>query len=403
MDRSGVERVVVIGGGYAGTIAANRLGAETGVEVTMINPRPDFVERIRLHQAAARSGDALADYADLLRPAVRLVIDTVTDIDTGARTVTLASGGELPYDRLVYAVGSAADTRQASGIDGAAEYGFRVDNWESAQRLRDRLDQQSAQAPVIVVGGGLTGIEMAAELGEQGRSVQLLCTAFGPDVSARGRRAIRRTLEAVGVRIVEHARVSRIEAESITYRVGTDAPLAAPCAVAIVAVGFSMPDLAARSGLAVDRDGRLRTDETLTSVDDVRIVGVGDAVAPGGHPLRMSCQAAIPLGAQGANTVLARIAGREPAPIDQGFVGRCISLGRTAGLFDVAHRDDDPAGVVVSGRAGAVVKERVCRGTLWSLRWESRHSGSRLWLSAGRRGRRARAIAAVDSVTDAAS
>ncbi|EUA29995.1 NADH dehydrogenase domain protein [Mycobacterium xenopi 4042] len=73
--------------------------------------------------------------------------------------------------------------------------------------------------------------------------------------------------------------------------------------------GFGVPDLAARSGLSTDALGRLLTDETLTSIDDPRIVAAGDAAAPSGQPLRMSCQAAGPLGVQAANTVLARIAG----------------------------------------------------------------------------------------------
>ena len=77
----------------------------------------------------------------------------------------------------------------------------------------------------------------------------------------------------------------------------------------------------AASGLHTDALGRLLTDETLTSVDDDRIVAAGDAAAPSGQPLRMSCQAAVPLGAQAANTVLSRIAGTEPAVIDQAFLG----------------------------------------------------------------------------------
>ena len=95
--------------------------------------------------------------------------------------------------------------------------------------------------------------------------------------------------------------------------------------------GFGVPDLATRSGLTTDAIGRLLTDETLTSVDDPYIVAAGDAAAPSDSPLRMSCQAAIPLGAQAANTVLSRIAGTEPAVVNQAFTGQCISLGRNGG------------------------------------------------------------------------
>ena len=58
--------VVVIGGGYAGTLAANHLRLRADVDITLVNPRPKFVERIRLHQFVARSGDATVDYGTLL-------------------------------------------------------------------------------------------------------------------------------------------------------------------------------------------------------------------------------------------------------------------------------------------------------------------------------------------------
>ncbi|GAB3164161.1 FAD-dependent oxidoreductase [Microbispora hainanensis] len=82
-----LHKVVVIGGGYAGTLAANRLRARDDVVVTLVNPRPEFVERIRLHQYVARTGDATIDYGTLLGEGVHLVVDKVTRVDTAARRV----------------------------------------------------------------------------------------------------------------------------------------------------------------------------------------------------------------------------------------------------------------------------------------------------------------------------
>ena len=147
--------------------------------------------------------------------------------------------------------------------------------------------------------------------------------------------------------------------------------------------GFGVPDLAARSGLRTDAIGRLLTDETLTSVDDERIVAAGDAAAPSGEPLRMSCQAAIPLGAQAANTVLARIAGEQPAVINQAFVGQCISLGRGAGTIQIARTDDTALPLYIGGRTAATVKEAVCKGTVNVLRKEARKPGSYFWIKGG--------------------
>ena len=72
--------VVVIGGGYAGTTAANHLRMRTDVNITLVNPRPKFVERIRLHQHAAGNYDATVDYGTLLGEGVELVVDNATRI-----------------------------------------------------------------------------------------------------------------------------------------------------------------------------------------------------------------------------------------------------------------------------------------------------------------------------------
>ena len=114
--------------------------------------------------------------------------------------------------------------------------------------------------------------------------------------------------------------------------------------------------------------GRLLTDETLTSVDDPRIVAAGDCASPSGVPLRMSCQAAGPLGMKAAETVLSRVAGAGPEVIDQASFGACISLGRKSGILQFAHLDDRPVNLSATGRVVAWIKEAVCRSTLWSLR-----------------------------------
>ncbi len=158
-----------------------------------------------------------------------------------------------------------------------------------------------------------------------------------------------------------------------------------PSAATVWTAGFGVPDLAARSGLRTDALGRLLTDETLTSIDDERVVAAGDAAAPSGHPLRMSCQAAGPLGAQAANTVLSRIAGNTPARVNQAFVGQCISLGRAHGTIQLARTDDTPVNVVVGGRSAASIKEAICKGTLWAIRREAAKPGSYYWLKGGKR------------------
>src|ERR1700739_1525136 len=109
-------RVVVVGGGYAGTLAANHLRQRPDIDITLVNARPVFVERIRLHQLVADTGSATADYGTLLGDGIRLIVDTVERIETPDRRVLLTSGAELSYDYLIYAVGSTGATpAKASG------------------------------------------------------------------------------------------------------------------------------------------------------------------------------------------------------------------------------------------------------------------------------------------------
>jgi NADH dehydrogenase FAD-containing subunit len=364
--------VVVVGGGYAGVMAANRLTQREDLTVTLINPRQTFVHRIRLHQLVGGSDDAVVDYRDVLADGVRLVVDSATRIDTGGRRVRLASGDTVGYDYLVYAVGSgSADPR----VPGAAEFAHPIATYEEARLLRPVLDDAPASAAVTVVGAGPTGIETAAELAEAGRTVTLVCgEVLGPYLHPRGRRSVAGRLAALGVTVLEgsDAKVTAVTHDAV--RLGDGREL--PSRVTIWTAGFGVPDLAVRSGLRTDALGRLLTDETLTSVDDERIVAAGDSAAPSGLPLRMSCQAAIPLGARAADTVLSRISGEMPAALNQLFAGQCISLGRRAGIFQFAHRYDVALGFHIGGRPGAKLKESICKGIVGHLADEAQRPGS---------------------------
>jgi NADH:ubiquinone reductase (H+-translocating) len=377
-------RVVVIGGGYAGVIAANHLQLGNDIAITLINPRPEFVERIRLHQLVTGSDDAVVAYSDILGAGINLVVDTAERIDAATSTVTLGSGGIIGYDYLIYAVGSAS---AALTVPGAAEFAHPMSELEHAESLRAAVAAIPVGAPVTVVGAGPTGIETAAELGEEGYAVTLVCGGvLGPYLSNPARKAVAKRMRALGVAVIDGpaAKVTEVRERAVVLAEGREVA----SALTIWTAGFGVPDLAARSGLATDPIGRLLTDETLTSVDDPHIVAAGDAAAPSDSPLRMSCQAAIPLGAQAANTVLSRIAGTEPAAVNQAFTGQCISLGRNGGLIQLAHLDDRVMPIYVGGRTAAAVKEAVCKGTISFLAREARNPGSYFWLKGGKRAQR---------------
>ncbi|MPZ00917.1 MAG: hypothetical protein GEU97_23700 [Actinophytocola sp.] len=111
-------------------------------------------------------------------------------------------------------------------------------------------------------------------------------------------------------------------------------------------------------------NGALLVDETLVSVGASTVVGAGDASRIEPAPIRMSCQAAVPLGAHAAETVLHLIAGTTPKPVRPKFVGQCISLGRKAGMMQRTTSDDVPTSFRITGKPGALLKEQICTSTV---------------------------------------
>ncbi|MEE2031571.1 NAD(P)/FAD-dependent oxidoreductase [Rhodococcus chondri] len=363
-------QVVVVGAGYAGVMATNRLLAtHPDLAVTVVNRRPVFVERVRLHQVAAGTGTATHDLTTLLHPRAELHVGTAARIDDDA--VLLDDGTVLPYDVAVYAVGSGPGRPAVPG----GERAYAVSDLESATALRTALSGLPAGAAVTVVGAGLTGIEVASELAEAhpGPAYTLVGDP-GRALPEGTRRYLRRTLAELGVE-VRPGVVTRITADSVQFDDGTEARTD----LVVWAGGFSVPDLARGSGLPVDDTGRLRVDDTLRSVDGRAVVGIGDAVTVAGQDhIRMSCQAAMPLGKHGADTVSALLQGRTPAPLSLGFVAQCISLGRSRGALQFTHPDDTPRNVAVRGRLGAFAKETIVRGTIWAMPREARSRAFRL-------------------------
>jgi len=360
--------IAVIGAGYAGIVAANRVQAsltpdERGrVSVVMINPTGDFVERVRLHELAAGvRQSATIPLADMLHPDIAVLIGRVVAIDADARRLTVETAeGTVArqYSTLVYAVGSVA----ALGAPGAGEFAHLLSNPDGAETARIALAAGAPGQRVVVVGGGATGVEAAAEFAEQypGASVTLVSRGSVLGHLGRGaRRRVGRSLAKLGVQVLENAAVTRVLADGVELDGGT----VVPSDVTVWTASFAVPDLARSSGLPVDTIGRLLVDEQLRAVGHPDILGAGDAVRPpdsvGAH-LRMGCAIAMPIGAHAADTALAMLRGGTPAKLDVGFAAQCISIGRKDGVIQLLTRADRPTALRITGRPGAYIKEWVC-------------------------------------------
>jgi NADH dehydrogenase len=344
-------RVVVLGGGYGGQLAAQSLAWRTDAAVTLVNDGDRFVQRVRLHQLATGQPVDEPRFADLLDgTGVRFVDDRVLGLDLDAHRVELRDGGALEYDVLVYALGSHA---------AVPEHAHDVSTPHGAARLATRLVDARVRR-VAVVGAGLTGIETATELAEDPRRTTTLVTAgaLDDDLSPRGAAHVRRVAGRLGLRLVEHAAVAAVHPGGLTLADGTEEP----ADVVVWTGGLVVSDLAARAGLAVDAHGRVLVDAALRSTSHPEVVAIGDAAA--GHAadgglVRMACATAMPAAQHAARTVAALLAGREPRPWRFRYAIRCVSLGRRDGLVQVVHTDDRPRELALTGRAAARVKEAI--------------------------------------------
>jgi NADH dehydrogenase FAD-containing subunit len=387
----GVETadVVVLGGGYAGVLAAQRVAGHLGpgARVVLVNAVPHFVERIRLHEVAAGSPPRRKALESLLAgTGAALLVGWAEALDPAGRTVAVrtAEGPRtLRFEQLVYALGSRADT---GGLPGAREHAHCLADEAAAGRLHGALAALPPGAPVVVVGAGPTGLELAAEVAERLPHLSVALVSRGPlgeDLSPSARRTLERTLRALGVAVLAGRAAQRVEAEAVVLADGTRLP----AAVTVWAGGFTPNPLAQASGLATTPGGQLLVDGALRSVSHPWVFGAGDAMAladPCGAHVRMACATALPLGAHAGTNVVRTRRGEEPLPFGMDFVARCMSLGRQRGLLQVVRGDDTPRDTHLGGWLASRVKEGICRYTVKMLVKEQQRAGSMHWPGEGR-------------------
>jgi NADH dehydrogenase len=364
------HRIIVLGAGYAGANAAGRLAKRlhpADTEITLVNADPEFVERVRMHQLATGQDLKPRPLTGVFAgTGVQVRIAQVTAVDADRKTVALAEGDELAYDTLVYALGS---TAADSGVPGVAEHAHHLAGKQSALRLRARLAELAAGGTVLVVGGGLTGIEAVTEIAEARPDLEVTLAArggLGDWLSEKARDHLRETFGRLGVTVHENTAIASVEAAAAVTADGRTIP----ARVTVWTAGFAVHPLAAATTLAVSATGRIVVDETMRSVSHADVYAVGDAaLAPGasGEPLRMSCASGVPSAYQAADAIAARLTGR-PLPENKiGYTAQCISLGRRDAVVQWVTPDDRPKPSAVTGRMAARLKEIVCKSAAWSI------------------------------------
>ncbi|MEV8515789.1 FAD-dependent oxidoreductase [Dactylosporangium sp. NPDC051484] len=367
------HRIIVLGAGYAGASVAGRLAKRLrgeDVAITLVNAEPDFVERVRMHQLATGQDLKPRPFGEMFAgTGVELRLAKVTSIDVDRKAVAVidANGAEeLAYDTLVYALGSGWN---AQDVRGTAEYAHEIASRPGALRLRERLARLGAGQSVVVVGGGLTGLEAATEIAEARPDLGVaLATSgsLGDWLSPKGREHLRNVFGKLGITVHEHAAVTGVEADHVATADGR----AIPAAVTVWSTGFAVHPIAKATALEVTGTGQIVVDGSMRSVSHPDVYAVGDAamvMGPGDKPLRMSCASGVPTAWQAAGAIAARLSGGKLPKVPIRYFNQCISLGRKEGLIQYVTADDRAVQAVLIGRLAAVYKELICKGAAWAV------------------------------------
>lgn len=327
--------ILILGGGYAGVMAALRLAHRTrqlNRTITLINASEHFVERCRLHEAATGMALRKRPLVQMLQGSdVQFCQGWVTALKPVAQIVMVQTDhGEeqLPYDYLINALGSRVNH---ANVPGAADYAYTLDATGSlaTDALRQKLAGFGSQPfRTIVVGGGATGIETAAQVKAlyPHSTVQLVTQGkFGAFKTARARQHFQAAFAEQQIAVHEDARVVAVEHDGVLLETGKVA-----ADVVIWAGGFVAPPLARAAGVEVNAQNQILVDPYLRALTYATLYAVGDAAKPveePGVPYRMSLFTALISGAQAAENIAAVLHHKEQQPLSFVWYGQGVAMG----------------------------------------------------------------------------
>lgn len=352
-----MERIVVIGAGFAGLWsalgAARKLDEQgipgTDVEVAVINPTRYHSIRVRNYEEPLEQ--TLVPLSEVLDPAgVALIEGTVSDIDPTARRVivgTRDSVRQLDYDRLVFAAGSKL---AHPAIPGLAEHAYDVDTHAGAKRLGEHLRSLPARADtagrytVAVIGAGLTGVEIAAELpsrlasiaGEAARGgIRVILADRTPKISqgmGAAQPVIEQAMRELGVELMPGISLKSVDARGIELAGGARID----AATVIWCGGMRANVMTGRFGVALDELGRLPVDEFLRVQGVPGVFAAGDCarlLIDGERPSVMSCQHSRPMGRYAGHNVVCDLLGLDMLPLRIDWYTTILDLGPWGAVY----------------------------------------------------------------------
>ncbi len=361
------RRVIIAGGGYAGTTCAVRLARamrpEEDIEIVIVEPNPCQQALSELDLVAA--GPPRPEFCELWYPKVfgklpvTVCYNRVADVQPSTHEIVLGGwdGERVRYWRLVLATGAVP---AMPPIPGLAERALTMWSVDDAQELQRRTAEAFKTAAKIadreerrrilsftVVGGGATGVEVVGTLaqllprrmradGLDPADLRVTLVEGRPEIlydlpSKQRARAVAR-LERMGAVVVTGQMVSAVEGEELVLADGSRVP----ARILVVAAGAKADPHAMDWGLSADNGGRLVVGPDLRAEGLAEVYVIGD-VAAARHPddnrtLPMLAQMAIQEGPHAADNILREARGEEPAPFKPHLRGEFVSVGPRWGV-----------------------------------------------------------------------
>jgi len=369
---SGRSKVIIVGGGFGGLLAAEALKSAP-VDVTLIDRRNYHLFQPLLYQVATGSlspGEIAAPLRSVLshQKNTRVLLGDVIDIDPAAKHVLLEDGASLEFDSLIVASGSQSSyygheawrewapslksVEEATNVRHKILYAFEV-----AERMPDQA-QRRAWLTFVIVGGGATGVELAGAIADIARQTlkndfrsinpqeaqiilidgaSRVLPTFPEDLSEKAAQLLAKLgvqvrtslmvkdIDKEGVNIQAHDGVDRLEARTVIWAGG-------------VAVGRLGKTLAQRTKVETNKGGQIKVGPNLAIAGYPDIYVVGDlalSVDANGKPLPGVAQVAMQQGAYAATAIVRKLQGEKDLPPFKYFdKGSLAVIGRWAAVAD---------------------------------------------------------------------
>lgn len=283
--------ITIVGGGFGGVKTALELSKDSRNSITLISDKPDFQYYPALYSAATGHShlESWVPLGEIFagRKNIHVHIDEISAIDPSTKKLSGKSGTVYEYEACVIALGSVTTY---FGIEGLETYSYGIKSAEEIKRLKQHLyediaEHQRVEKHYVVIGGGPTGVELAAALGsyiarlcehynvtKQGIHVDLIEAAprILPKMHEKTSAVVSKRLAKLGVAVQTGKAVESATAEHIMV---SGKPIKSQTVIWTSGVANHPFFKANSKHFSFAKNGRIEVDEYMKVADDVYVIG----------------------------------------------------------------------------------------------------------------------------------